>query len=134
MRGYACLQRLRNELSWLMRRGKTNNVDKEKFCADWMSHMAIAELCVLHGISKDQVIRLRDVWELPKRHDRRLRARPKKTRDPTPAEIKELCKEIQETWDDKTERERRGFVGNLWDVPILDVSEDIIEAEEQSDE
>jgi hypothetical protein len=49
--------------------------------------MPMAEICTHWTIAKDQLIRLRDVWHLPKRHDRSLRYRP--PRDPGPDDEEE---------------------------------------------
>jgi hypothetical protein len=85
-----------------MAAGNTATISIERFRADWISHTPIVLLCQRYTISKDQVIRLRDVWELPLRHDRKLRAKPKRQRDPTPADIEAACLQIQATWDDRT--------------------------------
>lgn len=88
--------------------GNTATISLTSFRADWVTHMPISALCVRYTISKDQVIRLRDVWQLPLRNDRRLRFKPRRGeyRDPTPTEIKLACKAIQATWDDRTRHER----------------------------
>jgi hypothetical protein len=51
--------------------------------------------------------RLKHVWELPPRHDRKLRAKPVRQSDPTPSEIKAACLRLQMSWDDKTREDRR---------------------------
>jgi hypothetical protein len=88
--------------------GNTATISVDAFRADWLTHMPIASLCVRYTITKDQVIRLRDLWRLPLRNDRRLRFKPAEgvVRDPTPAEIARACKEIQASWDDRTREER----------------------------
>jgi hypothetical protein len=65
-------------------------------------------LCERYTITRDQVVRLRDVWQLPLRNDRRLRWKPKRSemRDPTPREILQACKEIQQRWDERTREDR----------------------------
>ena len=90
-------------------RGNTATISLQAFRADWLTHMPISALCVRYTISKDQVIRLRDVWNLPPRHDRRFRFKPKRSesRDPTPREIEQACKEIRARWDAITEEARR---------------------------
>jgi len=88
--------------------GVTATISVTAFRADWETHMPIAALCQRWTISKDQVLRLRDVWHLPLRNDRRLRFKPKRCdmRDPTPREIIQACKEIQAKWDARTREER----------------------------
>lgn len=39
---------------------------------------------------------------------------------PTPAEIRERCREIQATWDARTEYERRVCKGSEWQLPTMD--------------
>ena len=89
-------------------RGITATISVAAFHADWMTHMPMRALCERWTITKDQVLRLRDVWHLPLRNDRRLRFKPKRSemRDPTPREIKQACKEIQAKWDARTREER----------------------------
>jgi hypothetical protein len=87
-------------------RGITATIDIATFRADWNTHMPISALCQRWTISKDQVLRLRDVWRLPLRNDRRLRFKPERQRDPTPREIAQACREIQARWDDRTREER----------------------------
>jgi hypothetical protein len=91
--------------------GITATISVAAFRADWLTHMPISALCERWTISKDQVLRLRDVWHLPLRNDRRLRYKPKRSemRDPTPREIKQACREIQARWTDET-RELRAVV------------------------
>jgi hypothetical protein len=88
--------------------GVTATISVTAFRADWDTHMPMRALCERYTISRDQVIRLRDVWHLPLRNDRRLRFKPKRCdmRDPTPREIIQACKEIQAKWDARTREER----------------------------
>lgn len=88
--------------------GVTATISVTAFRADWSTHMPISALCERWTITKDQVLRLRDVWQLPLRNDRRLRFKPKRSeyRDPTPAEIVEACRMIQARWDDRTREDR----------------------------
>lgn len=67
--------------------GVTATISVVAFRGDWASHMPIAALCERYTITKDQVLRLRDVWHLPLRHDRRLRFKPRGMEKPTPEEI-----------------------------------------------
>lgn len=88
--------------------GVTATISVTAFRADWATHMPISALCERWTITKDQVLRLRDVWHLPLRNDRRLRFKPKRSeyRDPTAAEIKAACRAIQAKWDDRTREDR----------------------------
>jgi len=88
-------------------RGITSTISVAAFHADWMTHMPMRALCERWTISRDQVIRLAVVWELPRRHDRKLRAKPIRQRDPTTTEIQQACIRIQATWSKDVEEERR---------------------------
>jgi hypothetical protein len=89
-----------------MAAGNTATISIEAFRADWLDHTPIVQLCDMYSITKDQVIRLRVSWNLPARHDRKLRSKPRRQRDPSPLEIQNACLRIQATWDKRT-REMR---------------------------
>lgn len=57
----------------------------------WDSGSTYAEITTFFGITRDQAIRLRDVLLLPLRHDRAMRKKGPRHRDPTPAEIAAAC-------------------------------------------
>lgn len=87
--------------------GSTATISVAAFRADWMKHVPMRDLCDRYSVSRDQVIRLKFVWSLPPRHDRRLRAKTRYV-DPTPEEIAEACKRIQSTWSDEVRMQRSG--------------------------
>jgi hypothetical protein len=68
--------------------GNTARIDSVQFRLDWGQHIPIAALCVRYTITKDQVVRLRNVWRLPLRLDRSLRFKPPRPKPPTPEEVK----------------------------------------------
>jgi hypothetical protein len=111
--------------------GNTATISVTAFRADWITHMPMRALCERYTITRDQVVRLRDVWHLPLRNDRRLRFKPKRSeiRDPTPREIEQACKEIQAKWDART-REERSVIKTqhvtIRFVPAPDEAEQII--------
>jgi hypothetical protein len=86
--------------------GNTATISVAAFRCDWNTHMPMRALCERWTITRDQVIRLADVWKLPRRHDRRLRAKPTRQRDPTTTEIRMACLVIQSKWDERTRHER----------------------------
>lgn len=88
-------------------RGNTATISLTAFRADWLTHMPMRALCERWTISRDQVIRLKHVWQLPPRHDRRLRAKPVRQPDPTPREIAQACREIQATWSEEVREDRK---------------------------
>lgn len=87
-------------------RGNTATISVTAFRTDWLTHMPISALCQRWTISKDQVIRLAVIWDLPRRHDRRSRFKPKRQCDPTPQEIQQACLKIQATWTDEMRADR----------------------------
>jgi len=118
--------------------GVTATISVAAFRADWATHMPLRALCERYTITRDQVVRLRDLWKLPLRNDRKLRWKPKRgeIRDPRPSEIKRLCAEIQSTWDEAA-RERH-LVQKTKHVTLIrfDVPADIrheIEADDAQD-
>lgn len=110
--------------------GVTATISVESFAADWATHMPIADLCSRWTITKDQVLRLRDVWNLPLRNDRRLRFKPAKgeARDPTPGEIRKACLEIQSRWDDRTRGERQVIKARQFVLKRIELTNDAREA------
>lgn len=87
--------------------GVTATISLVSFRADWLTHLPMRALCERWTITRDQVIRLKHKWDLPPRHDRRLRAKPVRQRDPTTTEILEASLQIQAGWTDALREERR---------------------------
>jgi len=70
--------------------GNTAAIDRATLESQWASYQPMAEIASHHSISKDQLIRLRIVWNLPLRLDRRRRYKPSRAErmlDPTPEEL-----------------------------------------------
>lgn len=87
--------------------GVTATISLTAFQADWLTHMPMRALCERWTITRDQVIRLKHVWDLPPRHDRKLRAKPVRQRDPTTTEIQQRCLDIQAGWTAEVREMRR---------------------------
>lgn len=85
--------------------GSTATISVAAFRADWLQHVPMRDLCDRYSITRDQVVRLKFVWELPPRHDRRLRAKTRHV-DPTPEEIAQACLRIQATWSEEVRQNR----------------------------
>ena len=109
-----------------MAAGNTATISIEQFRADWCDHKPIVQLCEMYSITKDQVIRLRDVWSLPLRNDRRLRSKPERQRDPAPHEIEAACLRIQATWDDRTRELRAVYKTEHVHLRRISVDGDIL--------
>ena len=82
------------------------------------------DLCEKFSVSRDQVIRLKHHWQLPPRHDRRMRSKPRRMADPTTTEIQQLCCEIQATWSDEVREHRRVTKTQHVTLHRLELSED----------
>jgi hypothetical protein len=103
--------------------GNTDKICVKSFRADWNKHIPIAALCEKYGITKDQLVRLKKLWRLKPRHDRRLRYKPGfRPLPPTPEEIAAACAAIRAGWDDATEMERRGCKPARVEIQIVDTS------------
>ena len=61
----------------------------------WASGSTYAEMTSFLGVSRDQIIRLRDRLHLPLRLDRSKRKKGPRHGDPTPAEIRQQCAAIR---------------------------------------
>ena len=109
--------------------GNTATIDVCQFRADWDSHVPMRVLCERYDITRDQVIRLKVVWQLPPRHDRKLRYKPKRRDivDPTPAEIRARCAEIQARWDETTRNARLVQKPQAYTPPRVVVEPDVQE-------
>ena len=107
--------------------GNTATIDFQTLKLQWASHSSMFAICSCWTITKDQLIRLRDVVPLPKRHDRRLRFKPSRSayRDPTPREIAQACKEIQAAWDDTTRAARAGIKTEPVHLRVVQLPDDV---------
>lgn len=108
--------------------GNTSTINFATLRIQWDSHSSMAAICTHWTISKDQLIRLRDVLPLPKRHDRSLRFKPKRAGnvDPTEDEIwNRLVFKIQAGWDEQTELNRRVTKPVEFRTPRVETPEDV---------
>ena len=97
------------------------DVSQAEFVRDWDEGLPYAAICERHAITRDQAIRLRDVFGCKKRMDRKLRFKPKQRPDPTESEIQEQCQRIRMAWTPREEKFRRKFVPE-WHVPNLNTA------------
>lgn len=65
--------------------GNTATIDVQAFRLQWDAGVPMAVMCSHWTITKDQLIRLKAVWELPLRHDR--------ARKRSPVEDPAICEE-----------------------------------------
>lgn len=108
-------------------RGDTAAIDVQTLRVQWASHSSMVAICAFWTISRDQLIRLRDVYELPKRHNRSLRFKPPRQSDDadTPEEeqqsqatlslapsIEERAAMVRARWTESVRNER------YWTKPL----------------
>jgi hypothetical protein len=70
--------------------GNTARIDSATLSIQWLSNRPMAEIAQHWTITSHQLVRLREVWGLPPRNDRRLRHKPSRADrllDPTPEEL-----------------------------------------------
>ena len=70
--------------------GNTARIDRATLSAQWLAHIPMASIAQAWTITSHQLVRLREVWGLPPRNDRRLRHKPSRADrmlDPTPEEL-----------------------------------------------
>ena len=90
--------------------GHTATIVVQDFRRDWDSGLPIRDICERWTITKDQFVRLRDLWELPIRRGcgpKKIGMRGGEQPDPTPQEIEERARTIRAGWSDETELARR---------------------------
>lgn len=108
--------------------GNTATIDFRTLRIQWNSHSSMAAICTHWTISRDQLIRLRDVLPLPKRHDRSLRFKPKRSdrSDPTEDEIwNQLVFKIQATWTEEQELARRVTKPQQFSLRVVETPDDM---------
>jgi hypothetical protein len=110
--------------------GNTAVISMVKFATDWAAHIPISALCERYTVTKDQVLRLKTIWQLAPRHDRRLRQKPKWAPRPTRDEDAasgsgcELAPEIARRIEEL--RSRAGRFGTLNETGIVEFSVPVI--------
>ena len=67
--------------------GDTSKVCIKTLKIQWASHSSYAAICEFWTVTKDQLVRLRNVVPLPLRNDRKKRFRPQRAERPSPEEI-----------------------------------------------
>ena len=95
--------------------GNTSTIDVAALRVQWESHLPISQLCSNFTVTRDQMTRLKFLYDLPPRHDRSLRYKP--PRDPGPDDAEELASRsslslapqiaarvtcVQVTWSEET--------------------------------
>lgn len=120
--------------------GNTATICVETFRRQWDDGVPMAVLCATWTITKDQIIRLKSVWQLPLRHDRaRKRSQQDRvSRSDMAASIASLdlapsiasaAAAIQRGWSLEVEHSRRGtHSGGPSDRPSRVVSLSVLQS------
>lgn len=124
-------------------RGDTTAINVQTLRMQWASHSSMASICTYWTISRDQLIRLRDVHKLPKRHNRSLRRKPAREPEPSRAEkrasersldlaprIAQRAAQVQATWSDHMRQSRHYTQPDVFTVPIVQVDVELPEEAE----
>lgn len=70
--------------------GNTAAIDQATLRAQWEAYIPLQAIAAFWTVSSHQLVRLREVWHLPPRNDRKRRYKPSRVErmlDPTPAEL-----------------------------------------------
>ena len=115
-------------------RGNTTAIDVQMLRMQWSSHSSMASICMFWTVSRDQLIRLRDVHQLPKRHNRSLRQKPDREPEPSKAEqrasegsldlaprVAKRAAAVRATWSDSVRQHRHYSSQSVFEVPIVQV-------------
>lgn len=71
--------------------GNTAAIDEQTLRVQWDSYIPMAAICTHWTITKDQLVRLRDVWRLPLRLDRSRRYKPGREDRPLEPDAAEIA-------------------------------------------
>jgi hypothetical protein len=70
--------------------GNTAVIDRQTLRAQWEAYIPLQVIAQFWTVSSHQLVRLREVWNLPPRNDRKRRYKPSRCErmlDPTPEEL-----------------------------------------------
>lgn len=120
--------------------GNTAAIDRLTLEIQWESYEPMAAICSHWTITKDQLIRLRDVWALPLRLDRARRYKPgrdDRLEEPTPEEeaaslaglalapmVAARVTSVQAHWSEREWRDRQVSKPLAYTLARIDVPED----------
>lgn len=128
--------------------GNTSAVDRKTLEAQWATYQPMAEIASYHSISKDQLIRLRIVWNLPLRLDRKRRYKPSRAErmlDPTPEELaasenslalapmvaaRATCESV--LWTDEVRAQRQAVQPTPFRLARVEVPEGLLDEPEET--
>lgn len=130
--------------------GNTATIERATLEVQWSAYVPMAVICQHWTITKDQLVRLRSVWNLPLRLDRKRRHKPSRAERMLDPDAEELAASersldlapmvarrvtsVQATWTDVIRAERQCVQPTPFRLTRLDVPEELRdEAEEMPD-
>lgn len=128
-------------------RGDTTTIDVAVLRMQWVSHSSMASICQFWSISKDQLIRLRDIYELPKRYSRAKRFKPERDDgEPPPAEeaasqgslnlapaIELRASKVRDTWTDAQRHSRYWQRPSIFTLKNVELPFDVPDEPDEGD-
>lgn len=121
--------------------GNTARIDQASLRRQWDAYVPMASICSYWTITKDQLIRLRRVWSLELRLDRRRRHKPGAGEGlPAPDAFELAASEsglslapliaarttcVQQHWDDKTRHDRQVTKPTPFSLARVEVPEEL---------
>jgi len=129
--------------------GNTTRVERSVLELQWDAYIPMAVICQHWTITKDQLVRLRDVWELPLRLDRKRRYKPSRLErmlDPDADElaaseasldlapmVAERVTCVQATWSEEVRIERQAIKPEPFRLARIETPEEMRDCEDIED-
>lgn len=129
--------------------GNTTRVERSILELQWDAYIPMAAICQHWTITKDQLVRLRDVWELPLRLDRKRRYKPSRLErmlDPDEDElaasqasldlapmVAERVTCVQATWSEEVRAERQAIKPEPFRLARIETPEEMQDCEDLDD-
>lgn len=130
--------------------GDTTRIERRTLQSQWDSYLPMGAICQHWTITVHQLIRLREVWGLPPRNDRKRRHKPTRLDrilDPSPAElaasenslalaplVAARVTVVQATWSDQVRRERMATQPTGFRLARIQIDSDTMRALEGAEE
>jgi hypothetical protein len=129
--------------------GNTTRVERSILELQWDAYIPMAAICQHWTITKDQLVRLRDVWELPLRLDRKRRYKPSRLErmlDPDEDElvasqasldlapmVAERVTCVQATWSEEVRAERQAIKPEPFRLARIETPEEMQDCQDLDD-
>lgn len=130
--------------------GNTAIIDRHTLEQQWSAYLPMGAICQHWTVTVHQLIRLREVWGLPPRNDRKRRHKPSRVDrilDPSPAElaasensldlaplVAQRATTVQATWSDEVRGERMAVRSTGFRLSRVQLDSDTMRALEDAQE